>query len=566
MTDFKAIDATAYVPDKPLDSFLLVRTHENLKACREKRGRSATWCAGSINTVSASKARPDVSGFRERELLLFLYHLSPFVTEVEVKVRHQVSTSVAGGGAATEATLSAFVLSFEAFLRSRTLPEGSTATLTGGATGSSTTTFTIDVSDVARGWCVVAVGVLSSEGSAVEITNSGGGNGPGMYMGFYSGHHILEGNADLGVTSEVKHWGLSLRTGTKQADLVPDRKAMFLSYDATRNNHYRYLLFFYPQITSVGDIGSDENGIGGARAHNASTDALYYLPLGVVTFDSVTVTDSGFRQPDRGSQIDAGQPAGVTTLQPEFASSQRLWLSTPRLHHFGATENALETFGGQSINLMGASRVLSGSYLELCACVIGSDDAYELGSSNLTKTAITVKALIAVTVLNNDPNMSNVFDLDFQLEATDLDNSTDPLTVSARATDVEAFGCAVAQQVQGLGWSSRYPDAARLLTFQGESSGQVLSPASNKGPYPEGSDLRFFMHDLELYLTDDQTGVRRLSLQAKCADTTTVGGSARAVGSTGQVYQFFPRVHILTWSVASRPYLDEPPDLSSIGV
>lgn len=566
MTDFKAIDATAYVADKPLDSFLLVRTHENLKACREKRGRSASWCAGTINTVSASKARPEVSGFRERELLLFLYHLSPFVTEVEVKVRHQVSTSVAGGGAATEATLSAFVLSFEAFLRSRALPEGSTVNLTGGATGSSTSTFTIDVSDVARGWCVVAVGVLSSEGTAVEITNSGGHNGPAMYMGFYAGYHILEGNADLGTTSEVKHWGLSLRTGTKQADLVPDRKAMFLSYDASRQNHYQYLLFFYPQIASVGDMGSDENSIAGARAHNTSTDALYYLPLGVVTFDSVTVTDTDFQQPDRGSQIDAGQPAGVTNLQPEFASSQRLWLSTPRLHHFGASENALEVFAGQSINLMGTSRVLSGSYLELCACVIGSDDPYSLGSSNLTKTAITVKALIAVTVLNNDPNMENLFDLDFQLEATDLDNSTDPLTTSARATDVAAFGSPVLEQISGNGWSSRYDDNARKLSFQGANSGQTMSAASNRGTYPEGSDLRFFMHDLELYLTDDQTGVRRLSLQVKCADTTTVGGSARAVGSTGQVYQFFPRVHILTWSVASRPYLDEPPDLSAIGV
>ena len=566
LTDFKGIDATAYIADKPLDSFLLVRTHENLKACRDNRGRSASWCAGTINTTTATRVRPDVSGFRSREFITFLYHLSPFVTEVEVKVRHIVTTSVAGGGSATEATLSAFVMSFESFLRDATLPEGSSVNLTGGATSSSTSTFTIDVSDVSRGWVVVAVGVLSAEGTAVEITNSGGSNGPGMYMGFYSGFHILEGNANLGTTSEVKHWGLSLRTGTKQADLVPDRKAMFLSYDPTRQNHYRYLLFFYPQISSVGDAGSDEHSVAGVRAHNASTDALYYIPLGVVSFDSVTVTDSAFRQPDRGSQIDAGQPAGVTALQPEFAASQRLWLSTPRFHHMGAAENALQTFAGQSINLMGTSRVLSGSHLELCACVIGSDDPYSIGGSNPTKTAVTVKALIALTVLNNDPNMQNMFDLEFKIEATDLDGSTLPHSTTATALDVSAFSAGVIQQSSGVGWFSSYDDRARLLAFQGDNSGQTLSPSSNRGTYIEGSELRFFMHDLELYLTDDQTYVRRLSLQARCVDTTTVAGSSRAVGSGGQVYQYFPRIHVLTWSVASRPYLDEPEDLTDLGV
>lgn len=561
MTDFKRIDSTAYDADKPLDSFLLVRTHENTKAIREKRGRSAVWCAGDM--VSGAIVQPEISGFRDRSMLYFLYYLSTYTTEIKVTVRCRAETSVAGGGAATEATLSVFAISLDRFLTSPVLPDGQATNLTGGATTSSNITTTVDVSDIARGWIIVGVGVLSTEGTAVEIAKSNGTDGPQVYRGFYANYHILDQHADLGTTSELKHWGLSLRTGSKISERVPDRRALFLDYDVTRHPDKSYLIFFTEMIPSAGALGSDENRTGSFSQHEA-TDSLYYIPLGVVSVDSVSISDSDVRHPDRGSTLDAGQRASVRSLQPEVASLQRQWLSVPRIHHIGPTTTA------PTIDRISGSTVLSTTFVEFASCLIGDDDPYTYNSTNYVKTAISVQALVVFTVPVNDWNRENVFDLDFKLVATDLDGSSNPKESESGGAEarVVAIGSSVFEQVAGVGapFMMNYSDEGRLLSFTGVNIQPTQSRHSLRGSLPEASIYREVMLDLPMSLVDDQVSNRRLSLQVRPANLVTYGGVDKAGDITNTPYQYFPMVHVITLTVASRPYLDEPRDLSSIGV
>ena len=562
MTDFKRIDSTAYDADKPLDTFLLVRTHENMKAIREKRGRSAVWCAGEM--VSGSIVKPEVSGFRDRSMLYFLYPLATYTTQIKVTVRCRSATSVAGGGGATEATLSILAISLDRFLTAPTLPSGATTTLTGGMSSSVNVTTTVDVSDLPRGWIVVCVGVLSSEGAAVEITKSSGAQGPQVYRGFYANYHFFNNNADLGTTSELKHWGLSLRTGTKIADLVPDRRALFLSYDATRSTDKTYLLFFTDLIPTAGALGSDEDRTGSAVQHNSSTDSLYYLPLGVVTFDSVSVSDSAVRHPDRGSSLDAGQPTAVRSIQPEVAAIQRQWLSGPRKHHIGPTTT------DASVNRISSSVELSTTFVEFASCLIGDDDPYTYDSTNYVKTAIAVQALVVVTVPINDWNRENVFDFDFKLVATDLDGTSNPKESEANGaeTRVVAVGSSVYEHVAGLGnpFIMNFSDQARLLSFTADNPQPTMSTHSLRGASPEGAEHRRILLDLPMSLVDDQPSNRRLSLQVRPSNLVSSGGVDKTGDITNHPYQYFPKIHTISLTVASRPYLDEPRDLSSIGV
>jgi hypothetical protein len=562
MTDFHRIDSAAYVADKPVDTFALVRTHDNLKACREHRGRSATWCAGEL--VAGALTRPDVSGFRNRSILYFCYHLSPFVTQLTVSVRHQVSTSVAGGGVATEATLSAFAMSMSRFLTSPTLPAGSTASLTGGASSSSTTDLTIDVSDLAAGWIVVGVGVLSAEASAIQITDASGSNGPTVYRGFYCSFHVLNADAALGATSELKHWGLSLRTGAKVAELVPDVRALYLHVN-TASTDSRYFLYFTGTIPSAGATGSDEGNTSSIIQHNATTDALYYIPLGVVTLDSVTISDTSVRQPTRRASLDAGSRASVRSILPEVSSGQRIWLSAPRIHHLGPQTS------DNSVDLIASSTELSASgFVEFGSCLIGADDPYTINGTNLTKTSIDVQALIVVTCGVRDWNRENVFDIDFRLEATDLDGSTDAhqSDASGSTARVVALGQVRNETVGTVGhpFAMNYSDEGRLLGFAGASALPTQQTHSLRGVLPEESRYRSVMLSLPMSMVDDQVGHRRLSLQARPADLISVAGASAIADISGAHYPVGPRIHLITMTVASRPYLAEPRDLTAIGV
>ena len=109
MTTFARIDEAAYADDEPLDTFLLRRNHENRNAVREHRGRSATWAPGTLNTSTGAVVKPQISGFRERALIPFIWNLSPDTDEIKVAVRHTVATSRAAAG--DEITLSAFASS-----------------------------------------------------------------------------------------------------------------------------------------------------------------------------------------------------------------------------------------------------------------------------------------------------------------------------------------------------------------------------------------------------------------------------------------------------------------------
>ena len=320
MTDFKYIDSTAYGDDFPLDSFLLRRTHENLKATREKRGRLGVWAPGTINTSTNAIVKPQVSGYDQRSLIPFLWHLAPNVSEIKVAVRHRVTTSHAASG--YEVQLSAFAVEIDDFLSGRPLPAGQTSDLSGGASTSTTTTLTLDVSEMSRGWIVVCVGVLSGEAAAVEIEKSNGTHGPEVYNGYTAMFHVCDHNADLGTTATViNHWGLLVKheTSGKLSDNIGKRQMLRYEYDNNSNlsTDLTYRLYVYPQFPPNRDLVND----------NGEVNALWYVQLGVIDFESVTIYDSDVTHPDIGATLDASRPASVRALIPRVGEQHELWLA-----------------------------------------------------------------------------------------------------------------------------------------------------------------------------------------------------------------------------------------------
>ena len=376
MVDFKHIDATAYAADQPLDTFMLVRNSRNLEAVREHRGRSATYTPGTFDTTSGTLLLPEISAYQQRMFIPFFWHLTEHVTEITVSVMHQVATSEQP---TAEVVLSAAVMPLLQFLEADTVPDGTTATLAGGATTPTRTELVIDVSAEPSGWLVVLVGFLSGEGSAVEITNSGGANGPGMYYGFYSTSHVCEGNADLGGATAYKHWGLRVQTGTKVNTAIDPVQCILLDYDASRSNHERYLLHFWPPMPGQGVTGSIE-GFSPVIVHNTSTDALYYYPLGTLTLHSISITDTAVRQPDRSGRLDAGLPASARRLLLESHQSHEAWRGITRMHHIGPqpSVDATDTdfTGTGPLNRIGTSTTLSTTYETICSTVVGQGDLY----------------------------------------------------------------------------------------------------------------------------------------------------------------------------------------------
>ena len=564
MTDFKRHDSTAYADDQPLDTFLLVRNNDNFEAVREKRGRLGVWAPGTLDSSSGSVLKAQVSGYETRSMIPYLWHLTEGTTQVSVAVRHRVTTNVAASG--SEVTLSAFACSLELFLSGASLPDGTTSGLTGGATSSTTTTINLDVSDLSAGWIVVVVGVLSGEANAVQIVGSGGVTGPQVYTGFYPGMHICNHQATtLGTTgSVINHWGLLVKNATtaKENDVVPRRQLLVLEYDPTIDNDYTYRLHCYPPI---GIYESD--AITSLQIHE-TTDGLHYVELGVIDIESVTVYDSAVRARELSGRLDAGLPARAPALIEEVRAQNEWWLTTGRIHHLGPSQSPSDvdfTSTGPA-NRISGSRFLSASFQEVAACVCGSDDLFEQDGTNYQRTSIQVKALVALTHTTDDTSGDgSVFRLDWRLSLSALSGGGTVVTQTRTTRNVQAMPCPTwaykpasfpaNQEGQGNRSLLRYSSFGYLLGFgPNYGSFSALKRHALRGVLPESEIGRRAIYEVELEIRGTQTGSRRLALECK-SSLIRDGGYRRPTRA-------FPRLHLLTWTVISTPFLDEPAPLT----
>lgn len=568
MTTFARIDSTAYADDEPLDTFLLRRNHENRNAVREHRGRSATWAPGTLNTSTGAVVKPQLSGFRERALMPFLWNLSPDTDEIKVAVRHLIATSRAASG--DEITLSAFACSLTQFLRTMELPAGTATGLSGGASSSSTTTITLDTSGLPAGWIVVCVGVISGEANAVEIVGSSA-TGPTVYNGFYPGFHICGSLAShtLGTTATVlHHWGLSVReaTGGKLSEVIPDRRLLLLEYDTGVGSDYRFRLHVYPPLFAGGAGQSDENATISIPLQT-TTESLWYIELGIIDIDSVTIYESSVINPAVGGRLDANRPAGVHTLGDEVSASHRFWLTTGRMHHTGGSQNPSETdfTGFVPVNRISGSRYLSASYQEMCACVVGADDLFTQPGTNYQRTLTSIKAIVLLTHPTNSPDVAEAFFVDFRLELTDLDGSTSSVTQTMPGVAMEALTCptwqyaptTVASDGEGNRAVGLYTPMGYLFGWGTQRTFSSFKTHALRGLLPQGEVGRRSLFELDLSIKDTSAGARRLALSAKVELTTIAGGSYVATVS-GRTVTYYPRLHVLSWAVVTTPFNDEP--------
>ena len=581
MTDFKKIDSTAYADDQPLDSFLLVRTAENIKAIREHRGRSITWTPSTIELGTTNIIRPKVSSYRGQERIPFFYFLAENTTQIQVKIRGFSDTNVSSGG--TEITLGASVLSIEQFLAGYPLTAATTSNVSGGVTTPTTHTLALDVTDVRRGWCVVFVSVESAQGTPVEITNSGGANGSAIFSGALSNGFVLDATANLGAADAVQHWGVFVAESgavAKTNTNLPDRKLLYIDYNAARQSGSEYVLHVWPLISGLGVFGAFD-GVAGTQQIIAATDALYYRPLGVFCFDSVQILDSGVSLPSRAGRLDAGQPASVMRILPETSRAGALWTDVTRIHHIGPTPNPTETDHTSSapLNKISASRTLqdASSYLDLCGAIVGAGDNYRYLDTNYVRTRVQLKIMCVLTLpvlssssfqrlMEDDPYF---YDIDFRVKF-------DTQNPSATATTTRDFGGYPLQALPTPYYSmfssssapNCYPglDEFGLSSWQlgfkkTDVSGDEITTHSKRGTF--GPHLRGVASIITLDCLDQyQTTTRKLTLQAKL---NRLGTNSEAIANNGRQASYKPRLHILSWSVITTPYLDDI-DASLVGV
>jgi len=558
MTDFKHIDSTAYAADEPLDSFLLRRSHENIKAVREHRGRLGAWHPGTLNTSTSAVVKPQVSGYTQRSLIPFLWHLAPNVTEIKVAVRHRVTTSHAVSG--YEVQLSAFAVEVSHFLNGDPLPDGQTSDLSGGASTSTTTTLTLDVSDLSRGWIVVCVGFLSGESAAVEITKSSGVHGPEVYNGYTTMFHVCDHNADLGSTPTViNHWGLVVKTeagSTKFSDSVESRQMLRYEYDSTGglSTDLTYRLYVYPQFPPNREF------VNSASSDNQS---LYYIELGVADLEGVTIYDSNVNHPPVRAALDASRPAGATALVSRVSEQHQVFLENTRFHHLGPSQNPTETDFStfRPVNVISGSRILTTSYTDICSCVVGRGDLLEAGGTNYRRMVYTLRALIYATYPTQAPGPPVPFNITLQLQLTnpDLSNPTNQeVPVSrwpcTRAPNMRYWPFATNMSNYGNNYAHEYDSLAYLLGFGPQHSMTGFQRHTLRGVLPEGDMGRRNIFDVEIQIEDDQPLVTRriATLQAKRGENTADGA---VIGIPGQA----PRLHVLTWSVITTPNSEEVP-------
>ena len=561
MTDFKRHDSTAYADDQPLDTFLLVRNNDNFEAVREKRGRMAAWTPGTLDSSSGAVLKVQVSGFVQRSLIPYLWHLTADTTQISVAVRHRVTSNVAASG--SEVTLSTFAVSLPQFLSGAPLPAGTSTGLSGGASSSTTTTHTIDTSELSEGWIVVCVGILSGESADVEITGTGGVTGEAVYTGYYPGLHICNSQATpLGTTgSVIHHWGLRVKSGVsaKASETIPQRQLLVLEYDNAIDTDYTYRLHAYPTI----DVFPSDSQIGIQR--HLDTDALWYVELGFADIESVTIYDSAVRARALGGRLDAGLPARAPALIEEVGAQNRWWLTTGRVHHMGGCQSPSDvdfTTTGPA-NRISGSRFLSASYQEIAACTVGTDDLFEQASTNYQRTTISVKALMLLTHTTNTVNAdTSVFDLFWRLQLTDLDGSSNAVVADVTSPNVRALTCPTfafldstfpaASEGMGNTNAGLYPSIAYLFGFGPNGNYDGLKRHALRGVLPEAELGRSSLYEVDLSIRDTQTTRRRLSVQCKSSLTQ----------SSGRVTRAFPRLHLLTWTAVSTPYTEEPTALT----
>lgn len=561
MVDFDYIDSTAYTDNQVLDTYLLRKTRDNLDAWRTRAYRFGSWTPIIIDQNAYTQIFPRVCSYGQRSWLPFLWHKAPGVSQVEVNIRWKLASNVTSGS--DEVTLYGLACTLDTWLTDPVLPDPSVSTAyTGGASSFSLTNFTLGVSDLPEGWIVVAVGFKSEEGTETEIVD-GASAGETVYQGFYTRHHIIAdaGSSTLGSGDQVPTWALRVYESSagKDSTTVPwlgeGQQCLYISDDGSGD--YRYLLYVYPPI-SQDTTGSDEGSFGGRVLHG-SLDSLWYIPLGYADIAQITIEDKLIASlPDPRARLDAPRSAGVRSIGPEVEAQCREWLSRTRVHQLGPGILATDTdhTSNGPLNRISSQFELETTWQSISRTRVGRGDEFTWNGTNYTHTAYEALALFVLTHTTGQLVEEESFRVDFRLICTDQDGSSN--AENGDTQQIEILAAAAARQPR-LATIPGFPLTGVLLHFNQLSN--TLRRTHLRSLWPEDARqeaaLKGFWAPVSLDLLDDTNQADRvLHLQAKGSATNT----------SGTANGFKPILHLVTWTVVSKPHLGRTPDGTEIGV
>ena len=317
-----------------------------------------------------------------------------------------------------------------------------------------------------------------------------------------------------------------------------------------------YRLYVYPQFPPNRDFVND----------NGEVNALWYVELGVIDFESVTIYDSDVTHPDIGATLDASRPASVRALIPRVGEQHELWLQNTRFHHLGPSPNPVdEDFSNnRPVNVISGSRSLTNTYRDICSCVVGRDDVFEAGGSNYRRLTYTLRALIIATYPTQDPGDPVPFDITLKLTLSDPNLSN----TMSQTLAVDAMPCIRSPT------SAVYPDRLDDGPMRQRQRGPLRQPRLSprlwssirhdivstphlEGVLPERDTGRRNLFDVEINIEDTEATITRriATLSALRSERTS---DNRPIGINGQA----PRLHVLTWSVITTSHRRGPSGFS----
>lgn len=568
---FKFIDSTAYSADKPLDTFLLRTNRDNLQACIDDRPVQGVWTPHTYNTDTGALLLPEISGYNEPSCVVLWFWVPPGVTHLGVIVEQQVATTVTANPYTSEITLRAAALPravWESPSRASALTSWTSTTVAGGASSSSATELTLDVSGNPPGWTSVVVGWQSGTGDWTEILDSGG-SGPNCFTGWWPGHIMLDTAASntIGTGNQTPHWVVRVAdAGGKESISIakglfePPRKVLLITDNGSGAN--RFGVYCWPPLLRQVSIE------GLLTQHLSATDMLWYQPLGVATLSGVTVyTKAEGDLPDPLARLDATQPAAMRVVQTEVYDQVRTWLERPRVHAMGPLPNPSQTdwttFG--PTNRISSSVYLDTTYSTLALASVGGDDAFQRrpqAGAPSTYTKSTVDVIFTVGVFQpSNAGGNHAWDLDFRVRVADQDGASNTVDVTLPVDEVLAPNCPVSWYFNGA--IPDYDDSALLTVFNATSEDpHDLWRHTMAGVLPVSVLKRLPAVTLTMRVRDTSPSATRIALlQVRSRD-----GGSPLLTAHDEVTTYRPRIHLFTWSVVSAATVDREPAVSELGV
>lgn len=542
--EFIALDDIVYDAEKPLDTFLLNTTRDNLGAARQARGRMGVWTPGSIH--GGAYTVPRWCSYDQPAVVPFLWHLPPGVEELTVVVRHTVPSNVSGGG--VEVTWRGSVVPIGRATQDGVvvLADGTDAAAVAQQTNPVNTTLTLDVTDVQRGWVVVFLALESTVGSGTQI-EEGTGKGNLVLANWTTGRYEIDSSQTTITTGDLPDAPCMvvapLDIGSTSRELrLPSPRQVLRRYTSGGGDVF---IDIWPPIGEDYDLATDAGSV------DTSSDALYQYPLGYADVRSVAIYESGIADlPTVRAAIDAGAYTSAPTVALLVGEQVATWMQYGRVHHMGPLHDPQQSDTLDTsipVNRVGRTAVLSNSYTAQAECVVGSGDTFTWAGDGTTR----VRALYQVCIVfgltvRSGRAEDRDFDLDLRLRLTDLDDTSNEVieeleTVRVRATRTPQQPVFQRDALQAPSW-------ALLARYHAARSTGSLCYHALRGTWPESAWRENRVgnnggwYNAEPVIMDTNNGAhRKLSLDAKMASLADVNG----LSFDGDL----PHIHVVSFTV-----------------